>query len=323
MKNKIRKVSVVTTLLNEETTTSELLESLISQTLKPTEIVICDGGSSDSTVTIIKSFQKKYPFIKFIISSGNVAHGRNVSIRHAKGNIVLCIDAGCTAKKDWVEKITRPFREGNVDIVAGFYEMKSTNSFQKIMALYRGTHPKRYDSQTFIPSCRSVAFKKKVWEEIGKFNETLSLSGEDTDFFYRAITNSFSIKRVKDAIVYWNEPMQFGFKDFKKFYYYAKGDAQTGIWWDPIKKWKTHNIKILTIYLRYSAPIFLIFLYMFNPSYTYIILLLSLFCIYASWSIWKWSDVIVKLSERMWIPVIQIGSDVMVMSGFLVGLLNK
>ena len=55
---------------------------------------------------------------------------------------------------------------------------------------------------------------------------------------------------VKNAIVDWLMPNSL--TEFaNKIKTYAKGDAESGIWWHPVKKWKTHNIKVLTIFGRY------------------------------------------------------------------------
>ena len=37
----------------------------------------------------------------------------------------------------------------------------------------------------------------------------------------------------------------------------------------------------------------------------------------------KWRDIVIFWKERLWIPIVQIGTDVMVMSGFLVGIVTK
>jgi glycosyltransferase involved in cell wall biosynthesis len=307
--------SICITTFNEQDSIEVLVNSLIPQLNTIDEIIICDGGSTDGTIETIKYLQKKHKNIKLVVSPGKVAHGRNVSIKNAKGTIIATIDAGCVAKPNWLYDIRQPFHNRNVDIVSGFYEMKWKTPFQKIMALYRGTHPKRYDSKTFIPSCRSVAFKKSVWKELGGFNERLSLSGEDTDFFYRAIKSGKQIVQRPQALVEWSEPKQYTFKDFKKFYYYAKGDAQTGIWWDPSKKLRTHNIKIMTIFLRYI--LFIISLYI-HPW-----IFLTMITAYTYWAIWKWRDIVLQFNERIWVPVVQFGTDVMVMIGFLSGLMTK
>jgi glycosyltransferase involved in cell wall biosynthesis len=349
----IRRVSVCITVFNEKRGVEALLDSLFNQTLQPAEIVICDGGSTDGTVEVIRRMQRSlYRFttralpttwcrrvyarndergeedggivsIRLYVSPGNVAHGRNMAIQHAKYPIIACIDAGCVAKKDWLGKLVGGLTN-NSDIVAGFYEMKWRTPFQKIMALYRGTHPKRYDAKTFIPSCRSVAFTKTMWKDLGGFNETLSLSGEDTQFFNHAISSGYTITHAKNAIVEWKEPEEFTWRSFKKFLSYAKGDAQTKIWWDPVKTWRTHNIKILTIYLRYLFIITAgILLYRSTNSWISAItgmILLGMF--YALWAMYKWRDVVTKWSERLWIPIVQIGTDIMVMGGFVSGIVR-
>jgi glycosyltransferase involved in cell wall biosynthesis len=331
------RVSVCVTVFNEEQTVESLLVSLFHQTKRLSEIVVCDGGSTDRTVEILEKLKNLYRFrlegrndtrIRLFVSKGSVAHGRNVAIKKAKGEIIACIDAGCVAKRNWLEKLVEGFDSKgpstslrtSTSIVSGFYVMKWKTAFQKIMALYRGTPPERYDKNSFMPSCRSVAFRKSVWSDVGGFNEKLSLSGEDTQFFYRALKQGKTVVRMNEALVEWKEPEQFGFKDFKKFYFYAKGDAQTGIWWDPVKKWRTHNIKILTIYIRYLLILLPVVL-----SINYPLSIVSFFvflCIYFLWSIWKWRDVVTKWHERVWIPVVQVGSDVMVMGGFLRGVWN-
>ncbi len=319
----MQNVSVCITVYNEEATIEELLTSLFRQTKKPSEIVICDGGSTDKTIQIIQRLQKKNKSIRLFTSFGNVAHGRNFAIRNAKYSIIATIDAGCVAKKDWLENLLKGYGM-TMDVVAGFYEMKWKTPFQKIMALYRGTHPKRYDPNSFIPSCRSVAFTKSLWKSLGGFDETLTLSGEDTQFFNQAVVRNKKIARVQNACVEWKEPEQFTYADFVKFFHYAKGDAQTGIWWDPVKKWRTHNIKIVSIWVRYLFLIMAILsIYKYTSNWISAFAgMTSLLFLYGFWSIWKWRDVVTKWNERLWIPVVQVGTDVMVMTGFLVGVLH-
>src|SRR5260370_22841144 len=50
------KISVVIPVRNEEDSIDELLVSLLKQTLPPEEIVVTDGGSRDSTSSIIQGY---------------------------------------------------------------------------------------------------------------------------------------------------------------------------------------------------------------------------------------------------------------------------
>ena len=58
------KISIAIPTLNEESSIDILLDSLLSQTFKADEIVICDGGSSDKTLEIITKYSTKNTKIK-------------------------------------------------------------------------------------------------------------------------------------------------------------------------------------------------------------------------------------------------------------------
>lgn len=316
------KVSVCVTIFNEEKSIARLLDSLLVQSQKPDEIVIVDGGSTDKTLEIIRHYQKKDNRIKVVVEAGSVAHGRNTAIEFSQNQIIAQIDAGCIAKKDWLERITEPFAHEKVSVVAGFYEMKAVTPLQKAQNVYHGIPPERFDHLGFIPSARSVAFRKKVWEEVGGYNEKLEKAGEDTHFFYKLVKEGVKIVRVKEARVIWEESGNLTFMDsFKKFYNYAKGDAQAGIWWHPSKQFSSHNIKISAIFLRYFIGLILLILASFGYfSYLYLYIIISLYLFYP---IWKWKDVIKDSKARVWLPIIQILSDFSVMAGFIVGTIIK
>lgn len=311
---KTNKISVCITVFNEDDTIEKLIFSLNLNKKYFGELIVCDGGSTDSTIQKIKNLSKKFNWIKLYLSAGNVAHGRNVSISKSRGEIIVTTDAGCIVHKDWVKKIIKPLKDNKCDISAGFYTMKTKNSFQKALSVFRGVISENYNKKFFIPSCRSVAFSKKVWTKIGGFDEKLSLSGEDTKFFYQAIKNGYRVSRIKSALVDWVEPSKFTIGDIFKFYHYAKGDIQTGIWWDPVKKWKTHNIKIMSIFMRYI--VFSLLLYLNFP------IGIATFLIYLIWSFVKVYKITNDINSGFWGIFIQLSSDILIIAGFLRGYLR-
>src|SRR3989304_5681633 len=102
------KLSVCITVLNAEGLIAPLLQSILSQSKKPNEIVIVDGGSKDNTVEIIKHFQKKNKSIRLLLEKCLRARGRNLAVEISNNDIIAMTDAGCIAQKDWLEKITAP-----------------------------------------------------------------------------------------------------------------------------------------------------------------------------------------------------------------------
>lgn len=316
------KVSVCITVLNEEGSVEELIDSLLAQSKKPDEIVIVDAGSSDRTVEIIRHFQKKDKRMKLLVEPGSTAHGRNTAIELAKYPVIASTDAGCVAKQNWLEKLTEPFKYKNVGLVAGFYEMQAVNPMQEAMNVFHGITPQMYDPANFLPSARSVAFRKSVWEEVGGYSEKFEKAGEDTDFFYKIVKQGVKIVSVKEARVVWKESSTFTLTDsMNKFYQYAKGDARSGIWWHPAKQLASHNIKISLIFLRYLAGIVLILLSFNSPTILVVLVLLVL--LYILWSFRKVYLQTNNLRAELWGIVIQFLSDFAVMGGFLSGLISK
>lgn len=314
------KVSVCITVFNEEKSISRLLKSLLSQTKKPDEIVIVDGGSKDKTVEIIRRFQKKDKRVKLVVKPGSCAHGRNLSIKYARYQIVASTDAGCIAKPDWLEKITEPFKHEEVGLVAGFYDMEAKNSMQKAQNVFHGITPKEFDPLKFLPSARSVSFRKEVWEKVGGYSEELDKAGEDTLFFYNVVKLGVKIVRVKEARVVWEESAQMTFKDStQKFYLYAKGDAQAGIWWHPTQQLASHNLKITLIFIRYFIGLLLLIFAFNNPQLWYLVFLGLI-----SYIFWAYRKVFLLTNDYkagLWGIVIQFSSDIAVMFGFFSGLI--
>lgn len=314
------KVSVAITLLNEASTVSSLLDSLINQTKLPDEIIIVDGGSKDATVEIIKEYQSKNPRIKLIETKGNIAAGRNIAIKEAQFEIIAQTDGGCIANPDWLEKITKPLEDPKIGMVAGFYDMVAKSPFQEALAPFHGVPKRKFDPRHFMPSGRSVAFRKEVWEYVGGYSENLERAGEDTLFNYKVLSAGVRIKSEPKAIVRWQIPSSF-MGSLKKFYTYAVGDAEAGIWWHPAQRLCTHNIKIMGIFARYIVGFALLFASPFFP-FLFLVVVYG-FIFYTSWSIWKMREDVEGMRARLLLPIIQISSDLAIMAGFVSGSLSR
>jgi glycosyltransferase involved in cell wall biosynthesis len=309
-------ISICITVFNEEGTVAPLLDSLVKQSLKPKEIVIVDGGSKDKTLEIIGHFQKKFRWIKLLKENCNRAKGRNLGVEVAKGEIIAITDAGCTADSDWLKNITAPFVHAEVDVSAGFYTMTGKKPMNKAMGIYLGVTPRNF-GHNFLPSTRSMAFRKSAWEAVGGFPEGKNNSAEDTDFNYKAVKLGLKYARVKSATVEWG--MSETLRDFfNKIQAYAKWDVKYGIWWHPTQRLASHNIKVISVFLRYFLGLLLLVL-----SIKYIFLFPLFLLGFLLYLFWAYRKVFIEFGEwkiAVWGPVLQITSDFAVMSGFISGM---
>lgn len=302
-------ISICITVLNEEAPISRLLRALLSQTKRAGEIIIVDGGSTDKTVEIIKHFQKKDKRIRLLREKCSRARGRNLSVEVAQGEIIAMTDAGCLPRKDWLEKLIISFTAG-AEVVAGFYQMTGDSAFQKAVAVFLGVLPSQFGPD-FLPSTRSIAFRKEVWEKVGGFPETLTGTAEDTVFNYKILKAGIRISRVKEAIVEWGMPDTIS--DFQsKIFNYAKGDAQSKIFFFPSRGFTSHNLHALLIMIRYFLGLFLLIFSIFHPAILVLPVLLVVLYLFLAFR-----------KAGFWGIILQFVSDFAVMAGFLYGLLVK
>lgn len=223
------KVSVICTLKNEEKSIKELIGSILSQSKLPDEIVIVDGGSTDGTVEIINSYIKSGAPINLIIKKGvNIAEGRNIAIENAKCDTIASIDAGSWADTDWLKNLLRPFEDNpSIDVVAGFFLPDAKSKYEEVVGELLYPKLENMNPDRFLPSGRSIAFKKRCWENVDGYPEWL-YTGEDALFDLKLREQNYKFTFARNAIVYWR-PRTTLRGLFKQYFLYAKGATQARI----------------------------------------------------------------------------------------------
>lgn len=222
-------ISLIATVLNEGESIRRLMDSLLMQTILPDEIVIVDGGSRDRTVGILRRYENKLP-LKVIVAPGcNISQGRNLAIREAKGDIICVTDAGVTLSQEWVDLITRPLLEfPRVEVVSGFFRPDPHTIFEAAMGATVLPDQDDIDPVSFLPSSRSVAFRKSAWEQVGGYPEWLDYC-EDLVFDLRLRTYFGAFAYAPEAIAYFR-PRTSLTSYFKQYRFYARGDGKADLW---------------------------------------------------------------------------------------------
>ncbi|MFA4889288.1 MAG: glycosyltransferase [Candidatus Omnitrophota bacterium] len=106
-------VSIIIPVKNFERTIEKTFEYLLNLDYPSAswEWVIADGGSTDRTVEIIKSWQNKYLFIKLVEIPNCPSPGfaRNKALEVVKGEYLFFTDADCAPCKEWVNEMLKHF----------------------------------------------------------------------------------------------------------------------------------------------------------------------------------------------------------------------
>jgi glycosyltransferase involved in cell wall biosynthesis len=216
-------VSVIVTVRNEEASIDALLDSLLSGSRAPDEIVVADGGSTDRTMERLRARGAADPRVRSLSAPGNRSVGRNTAARAARSAILACTDAGVRVERDWLERITDPFAaDPGVDVVAGFYRPAGETWFERAAGVVSAPRLVEVDRGRFLPSTRSVAFRRAAWEAVGGFDERWD-HNEDTPFALALKRAGLRFAFAPEAVVrwrprgdlrsFWRQHRRFGFGD--------------------------------------------------------------------------------------------------------------
>jgi glycosyltransferase involved in cell wall biosynthesis len=189
------KVSIIIPCYNEEATIRLVLEALLQQTfpLEQMEVIIADGMSTDQTRAEIEAFREEHPTLNLRIVDNpkrDIPAALNTAIAAAKGEIVVRLDAHALPYPEYVARSVQGVEEGWGANVGGVWEIQPGGDTWAAEAIaFAAAHPLgvgdakyRYtDEAAEVDTVPFGAFKKKLVEEVGGFDESL-LTNEDYEF---------------------------------------------------------------------------------------------------------------------------------------------
>ncbi len=239
-------ISLIATVLNEGDNIHRLFASIQRQTRPPDEIVIVDGGSRDDTQAIIRSYREQLP-LRLIIAPGyNISSGRNRAIAAARFNIIAVTDAGVRLSDTWLEQISAPlFAQPALNVVGGFFRADPSTAFEIALGAASLPLENEIDPASFLPSSRSIAFRKSAAQSIGGYPEWLDYC-EDLVFDLRLRQHCGPFAFEPSALVYFR-PRRSLHQFFKQYHLYARGDGKANLWFG------RHLIRYLTYFLLAPA----------------------------------------------------------------------
>ncbi|MBI2321194.1 MAG: glycosyltransferase [Chloroflexi bacterium] len=244
-------VALACTVKDERDSIDALLDSLAGQTRRPDEVVIVDGGSQDGTAERIAARAGALGIRLLHAPGANIARGRNLAIAATAQEIIAVTDAGVRLAPHWLERLTAPFDGAEPPaVVAGFFAAEARTPFER--ALGATTLPERRDVDPahFLPSSRSVAFRRVWWQRVGGYPEWLDY-GEDLVFDLALQRAGARFEFAPEAVVYYRPRATLG-AFFRQYYCYGRGDGKADLW--PGRHAIRYGVYALAASLIGSAP---------------------------------------------------------------------
>ena len=226
-----RSVTVVVPVRNRELTIQSLLDSLqkLDYDRNKVEVIVVDGNSTDKTQEIVK----KYPVKLVVEKRKGLNLARNTGIKCSKGEIVAFTDSDCIVPPNWITKIVENFKDPQVSCVGGsakaldndFISQYADNSIVRLMPFFT----KREELEKVKPFFRhpagcNMAFRRKVAEEVGYFDEHIQYGFDEVEFADRICRAGYKMVLDPDVLV-WHKHRS-TFREFlKQNFQYGKGSG--------------------------------------------------------------------------------------------------
>lgn len=186
------KVTVVIPCWNQGQWVADAIESALNQTV-PCDVIVVDDGSTENI------FRHTIPYPITFIKQPNkgLSGARNSGIRLANTEWVLPLDSDDKIAPDMVEKCLAV----DADIVGvgqeTFGDYVNKHIFEPTPTYSDFKHANRIN-------CCSL-YRKKMWEDVGGYDENMRDGYEDWDFWLRATQKGYKVKTIPEFLFFYRK----------------------------------------------------------------------------------------------------------------------
>lgn len=209
------KLTVVVITWNKKDLLRNCLKSLDRQTYKNFQIIVVDNGSKDKTLEFIRKY---YPKVRTISLKRNLGFSiaANEGIKASNSEYIILLNNDTVVDKNFVKYLFESLDNNrkycgctakiidysNKNILASAGDMM--NDVGQSFSRGLGDRIDKFNEaeEVFFITGGASIFRKKVFEEIGFFDEDYFIYGEDSDWCFRAQLFGYKFYFEPKAVVY-------------------------------------------------------------------------------------------------------------------------
>ncbi len=173
------KISIITSVYNNQETIAEAMDSVLSQTYTDIEYIIIDGGSTDDTVNIIKSYQNR---IAVFISEPDkgIYDGLNKGIKLATGDVIGFLHSDDLYENNTViEKVAKAFMASEIDSVYGDLTYVNKSDPTKVIRYWKsGEFTLKKLGRGWMPPHPTFFVKRDIYQQRGQFDTSFKIAAD-------------------------------------------------------------------------------------------------------------------------------------------------
>lgn len=192
-------VSVLICAKNEAENLKAFIPSIINQDYHDYEIILINDGSSDDTLSVMKSFETENDHVRIVDVKpveafwGSKKYALTLGIKAASHNFLLFTDADCKpVSKNWIKRMSSHFDKQKT-IVIGYGAYKKTKGFlNKLIRFETVMTAIQYFSYTlagmpYMAVGRNLAYRKEEFFNARGYMDHMDVRSGDDDLFVNQI----------------------------------------------------------------------------------------------------------------------------------------
>lgn len=182
------------------------LQSVLEQTYSNWECIIVNDSSPDDTERVAKQWLEKNSHFQYLYKeNGGLSSARNAGIKICKGEYILVLDADDILHPDYLTKLVPVLEEddtkGVVSCYSKFFFKNQKNIINELKP--SGTH--YWDLMFENKLIATSLFRKKCWDEVGGYDETMKKGFEDWEFWLNITKRGWEFQFVEEFLFYYRK----------------------------------------------------------------------------------------------------------------------
>ena len=187
-------ISIVIASYNQQEYLPDAIESCLSQTMRPYEIIVVNDGSTDNSLEIAS----KYPVKVVNQVNKGLASARNTGIMHAHGEYILFLDADDILDSICIEKMEHVIKETGADIIAPSFKCFGKGD-DTVILNPTITLDMFKDGQNYLPYFCAVKREKLL--NVGGYSSRMIWGWEDLHLWINLLSRGAIVKTIPEILV--------------------------------------------------------------------------------------------------------------------------
>ena len=226
--NSSLKISIITVSFNSAKTIKETIESILIQDYNNIEYIIIDGGSSDETINIVKSYSEKISY--FISEKDNgIYDAMNKGIKAATGDIIGILNSDDFYPNSFVlSNVARSFEKYNCDAVYGdlvYVKAKDTTQIKRYWQA--GNYNTSKIKNGWMLPHPTFFVKKVMYDRYGLYNTDLKSAADYEMILKLLYKENISVQYIPMILV----KMRMGGASNSTFLNRIRANKEDGLAW--------------------------------------------------------------------------------------------